>query len=82
MAMPQIEEAIEAEIARRLAEAMTTASPVPVVYTVDEAAECLRVSRSTVYKMLSDGELVASRVTRRVLIPATEVARVLDLRVA
>lgn len=82
MTLSQIEEAIEAEVARRLAEAIATASPVPVVYTVDETSEKLRVSRSTVYKMLADGELVASRVTRRVLIPATEVARVLELRVA
>lgn len=80
--MSDLEQAVEAEVARRVAEALESASVVPKVFTVDETAEKLRVSRSTVYKMIADGELVPSRVSRRVLIPATEVARVLDLRVS
>lgn len=73
--MTDLEQAIEAEVERRLAE---RAQPdAPVVYTVDEAAAKLRVSRSTVYKMLADGELTPTRVSRRVLIPGSEVERLL-----
>lgn len=75
-----LEQAVEAEVARRVAEALESAATVPTVYTVDEAVEKMRVSRSTIYKMINDGELVPSRVSRRVLIPATEVARALALR--
>lgn len=75
-----IETAVEAEVQRRLAEALNAAALVPTVFTVNEAAEKLRVSRSTVYQLIADGELVPSRVSRKVLIPASEVARLLALR--
>jgi excisionase family DNA binding protein len=75
-----IDEAIEAEVKRRVAAALESASEVPTVFTVDEAAAALKVSRSTVYLMIRDGEIVPSRMTRRVLIPSAEVARVLDVR--
>ncbi|BBY99479.1 helix-turn-helix domain-containing protein [Mycolicibacterium fallax] len=73
--MTELEKAIEDEVQRRLAERAQPAAP--TVYTVDEAAAVLRVSRSTVYKMIGDGELTPTRVSRRVLIPGSEVERLL-----
>lgn len=35
---------------------------IPEVMTVDEVAQYLRVSRSTVYRLLRDGEIPASKV--------------------
>ncbi|MBV6362534.1 DNA-binding protein [Mycobacteroides franklinii] len=37
----------------------------------------LKVSRSTVYKLISDGVLRTAAVPRRTLIPASEIQRVL-----
>jgi excisionase family DNA binding protein len=76
--MTNIEQAIEEEVQRRVDAALE--APLPKVLTVPEACTQLRVSKSTLYAMIRDGELVPSRLTRRVLIPATEIARVLDVR--
>jgi excisionase family DNA binding protein len=72
-----VAEAIEAEVRRRVSDALEERAHVPVVFTVDETAEKLKVSRSTVYKMIADGELTRAAVRAKVLIPASEVARVL-----
>ena len=79
--MTTIEEAVEAEVRRRVAEALAERVPdVPKVLTVDEACDALRISRSTLYGMVRDGEIAVSKLTRRVLIPASEISRVLDVR--
>jgi excisionase family DNA binding protein len=75
-----IEAAIEAEVQRRVAEALAEQSSTPIVRTVAEACGDLRVSRSTLYGMIRDGEITPSRMTRRILIPASEIARVLAAR--
>ncbi len=75
--MGNLESAIEAEVASRVAAELAKVSAVPAVFTVPEAAEKMKVSRSTVYEMLKAGEIQRSPVKRRVLIPASEVARVL-----
>lgn len=70
-----VEAAIEQEVERRLKE--KAAASVPIVYTVEEAMGLLKVSRSTVYKLISDGVLRTAAVPRRTLIPASEIQRVL-----
>lgn len=75
--MTSLEQAIEAEVARRLEKRLEEQQQMPRVFTVSETASKLRVSRSTVYKMLADGDLRRAPITRRALIPAAEVARVL-----
>lgn len=72
--MTDLEKAIEAEVERRVAEALRTRS-LPQTLTVEEAAKALRVGRSTVYAMIRSGELHPARNPRRVLIPASEVER-------
>ena len=43
----------------------------PQFFTIDEAASILRVSRVTIHRKLSSGEIRAARLGKRVLIPAT-----------
>jgi excisionase family DNA binding protein len=42
----------------------------PRFFTIDEAASILRVSRVTIHRKLSSGEIPAARLGKRVLIPA------------
>lgn len=70
-----VEAVIEQEVERRLKE--KAADQVPIVYTVAEAMALMKVSRSTVYKLISDGVLRTASVPRRTLIPASEITRVL-----
>ncbi|UBV15001.1 helix-turn-helix domain-containing protein [Mycolicibacterium fortuitum] len=74
-----LEQAIEEEVARRVAERLAETDVAPRVYTVNEAAAAMHVSRSTVYKMLADGEIQKAPLTRRVLIPADQVSRQLGV---
>ena len=41
----------------------------PEFLTIDEAAEALRLSRSTIYRLLDSGELAYSQIGRRRRIP-------------
>jgi excisionase family DNA binding protein len=43
---------------------------IPQFFTIDEAASILRVSRVTIHRKLSSGEIRATRLGKRVLIPA------------
>ena len=74
--MTSLEQAVEEEVERRVAARLEELNAVrPRVLTVDEAAKELRLSRSTVYKMITEGELVTANNPRRVLIPQSEVDR-------
>jgi excisionase family DNA binding protein len=42
----------------------------PQFFTIDEAASILRVSRVTIHRKLSSGEIPAARLGKRVFIPA------------
>jgi excisionase family DNA binding protein len=46
----------------------------PLVWTTDETAAQLRISRNTVHDMVRRGELPHIRIGRRVLIPKTALA--------
>lgn len=56
--------------------AATTTTP-PVLYTMEEAAELLRVSREYLYRMRKNGQLVVVRFGRRVLVESGELDRVI-----
>ena len=53
------------------------ASVPPVLYTMEEAAEVLRVSREYLYRMRQRGELIVVKFGRRTLVEATEIDRVI-----
>ena len=50
----------------------------PLVLTIDEAAEWLRVSRSTIYHLLATGELVAVKIGRSTRIPTSSLERFIE----
>jgi excisionase family DNA binding protein len=49
----------------------------PLLYTMEETAEVLRVSREYLYRMRKNGELVVVKFGRRTLVEATEIDRVI-----
>ncbi len=49
-----------------------------LAYTVDESAQALGVSVTTVWTMIREGDVVAKKVRGRTLIPREELQRVLD----
>lgn len=57
--------------------AAPAASAPPKLYTMEETAEVLRVSREYLYRMRKNGQLVAVRFGRRVLVESTEIDRVI-----
>ena len=48
------------------------------LYTVDEAAAWLRVSRWTVYNLIRSGQLQTIKIGRRRLVPATALTECLN----
>ena len=76
--MESLEQVVEAEVQKRDAEALEKVAGVPSVFTVPEACAAMRVSRSTLYKMIAAGEVARTPAKRRVLIPAAEVSRFLN----
>ena len=52
-----------------------------LLLTVDETAEALAVSRSTIYRLLKSGDLVATRIGTTVRIPESSVRRFVDTRI-
>ena len=55
----------------------TTLSSLPLVMTVEEVADLLRISKQVVYRMILDGEIAASRVGRQYRILNTAVQALL-----
>ncbi|MBF9519568.1 helix-turn-helix domain-containing protein [Mycobacteroides chelonae] len=49
----------------------------PVLHTMEEAAEILRVSREYLYRMKKNGDLIVVKFGRRTLVEATEIDRVI-----
>ena len=49
-----------------------------VVLTVEEAAELLRISRTTAYEAVRRGEIPALHIGRRLLIPVQAILRLLN----
>ena len=52
-----------------------------LLLTVDETAEALALSRSTIYRLLKSGDLVATRIGTAVRIPESSVRRFVDTRI-
>ena len=51
-----------------------------LLLTVDEAAKALALSRSTIYRLLKSGDLVATRIGTAVRIPELSLRRFVDTR--
>lgn len=49
----------------------------PLLYTMEETAELLRVSREYLYRMRKNGQLVVVKFGRRTLVEAAEIDRVI-----
>lgn len=49
----------------------------PKLYTMEETAEVLRVSREYLYRMRKSGDLIVVKFGRRVLVESTEIDRVI-----
>lgn len=45
----------------------------PILLTISEASECLRVSRHTMYRLLNERKLPSVRILSRRLIPLTAI---------
>jgi excisionase family DNA binding protein len=57
---------------------MASVSIEPLVYSLSEAATALRVSENTLRKMIKSGELQASRIPDRVLIPRQNILNLVE----
>jgi excisionase family DNA binding protein len=55
--------------------------PVPLVYTVGEAAVVLGISRTHAYELVGRGELAHVRLGRRIVVPRAALQRMLDVSV-
>ena len=51
-----------------------------LLLTVDETAEALALSRSTIYRLLKSGDLVATRIGTATRIPKSSLNRFVDER--
>ena len=51
-----------------------------LLLTVDETAEALALSRSTIYRLLKSGDLVATRIGTATRIPESSLRRFVDAR--
>ena len=52
-----------------------------LLLTVDETAEALALSRSTIYRLLKSGDLVATRIGTATRIPKSSLDRFVDVRI-
>jgi|AntAceMinimDraft_1070359.scaffolds.fasta_scaffold172569_1 excisionase family DNA binding protein len=50
----------------------------PLVYTIDQVAQCLQVSRATVYRLIGDGALEAVPVRGKNRVRPQAITRYLD----
>jgi excisionase family DNA binding protein len=60
-----------------VASAQTTSYP-RLAYGIEGAADALDLSRSRIYELIAAGEIVACKVGKRTIIPATELAAFLE----
>lgn len=60
-----------------MSETSAASTTPPKLYTMEETAEVLRVSREYLYRMRKNGDLIVVRFGRRVLVEASEIQRVI-----
>lgn len=53
-------------------------SPLPLAYTVAEAAAVLRVGKVTIYRLLRESRLSRCKIGRRTVIPVKDVAALIE----
>lgn len=58
---------------------MTSVPPLELLTTAEACAE-LRIGRSTLFKLLKDGDLVATKIAGRTFLTRDELVRYVDLR--
>ena len=58
---------------------MTERTVTPVLYSVDEAAEALRLSRSVIYELIRSGRLRTVKQGRRRLVPVASLSEYVSL---
>ena len=52
-----------------------------LLFTVGEVAQCLALSRSTIYRLLRSGDLVATRIGTATRIPELSLRRFVEARI-
>jgi len=50
----------------------------PKAYTIREAAEAMRIGRSTLYTLINSDKIKTVKILGRVIVPASEVARLIN----
>lgn len=58
-----------------------TAMDQPLLYTLEQVADQLHVGRTTVFKLLRDGDLPSMTIGRRRLVPAAGLVRYIERQV-
>lgn len=51
-----------------------------IAYSIREVAPLLSLSRATIYNLIKRGDLTTIRVAGRVLVPVTEIQRIMEVR--
>ncbi len=74
--MPIHRASLRQKVSTMLDSNQTEAQPIErLAYTINEFAEAARLSRPTIYRMLKDGELHATRTRGHYRIPVSEARR-------
>lgn len=69
------------QLLSRLEASLMTPGPAPKSYPIDGAAKALSVSQATIRRMVGRGELRTVRLGKRLVVPASEIDRLLAPKV-
>lgn len=58
--------------------ARTAGAPEPLAYSITQTAQLLNKSRDTVYRLIRDGELEATRILERPSVTSDSIKRLLE----
>ncbi|MEX3652444.1 helix-turn-helix domain-containing protein [Mycolicibacterium fortuitum] len=76
MVTEQLADTVDESPLHTVAETAAVPEP-PKLYTMEEAADRLRVSREYLYRMRKSGDLIVVKFGRRVLVESAEIDRVI-----